>query len=143
MQSKSKANRIITLVIIIILAALFTFPLYWIITGSFKTAKEVNSVTPVWWPSEWTLKNYQTLMSKLKAPLWEFYIPFSQYFSADGSPIVFSAGPTVPGAIRWMFNTVWMAGGGLRRRPPLLQRASGPRCRALRHTARWADPQRW
>ena len=37
MQSKSKANRIITLVIIIILAALFTFPLYWIITGSFKT----------------------------------------------------------------------------------------------------------
>lgn len=92
MQSKSKANRIITLVIIIILAALFTFPLYWIITGSFKTAKEVNSVTPVWWPSEWTLKNYQTLMSKLKAPLWEFYIPFSQYFSADGSPIVFSAG---------------------------------------------------
>ena len=48
-------------------------------------------------------------MSKLKAPLWEFYIPFSQYFSADGSPIVFSAGPTVPGAIRWMFNTVWMA----------------------------------
>ena len=90
MQSKSKANRIITLVIIIILAALFTFPLYWIITGSFKTAKEVNSVTPVWWPSEWTLKNYQTLMSKLKAPLWEFYIPFSQYFSADGSPIVFS-----------------------------------------------------
>lgn len=109
MQSKSKANRIITLVIIIILAALFTFPLYWIITGSFKTAKEVNSVTPVWWPSEWTLKNYQTLMSKLKTPLWEFYIPFSQYFSADGSPIVFSAGPTVPGAIRWMFNTVWMA----------------------------------
>ena len=109
MQGKSKANRIITLVIIIILALLFTFPLYWIITGSFKTAKEVNSVTPVWWPSEWTLKNYQTLMSKLKAPLWEFYVPFSQYFSADGNPVAFSVGPTVPGAIRWMFNTVWMA----------------------------------
>ena len=102
MQGKSKANRIITLVIIIILALLFTFPLYWIITGSFKTAKEVNSVTPVWWPSEWTLKNYQTLMSKLKAPLWEFYVPFSQYFSADGNPVAFSVGPTVPGAIRWM-----------------------------------------
>ena len=38
MQGKSKANRIITLVIIIILALLFTFPLYWIMTGSFKTA---------------------------------------------------------------------------------------------------------
>ena len=110
MQGKSKANRIITLVIIIILAVLFTFPLYWIITGSFKTAKEVNSVTPVWWPTEWTMKNYQTLMGKLKAPLWEFYVPFSQYFSSDGNPVVFSSGPTVPGAIRWMLNTVWMAG---------------------------------
>ena len=52
MQGKSKANRIITLVIIIILALLFTFPLYCIITGSFKTAKEVNSFTPDWWPRE-------------------------------------------------------------------------------------------
>ena len=49
MQSRSKVNRIITLVIIVILAALFTFPLYWIVTGSFKTAKEFNSVTPVCW----------------------------------------------------------------------------------------------
>ena len=38
MQGKSKANRIITLVIIIILALLFTFPLYWIITRSYQTA---------------------------------------------------------------------------------------------------------
>ena len=106
---KSKASRIIELVIIAVLALLFLFPLYWIITGAFKTAKEVNSVTPVWWPYEWTMKNWQTLMSKLKAPLFEISIPFSQYFSENGTAVVVVEGPTVPAAIRWLLNTVWMA----------------------------------
>ena len=39
---KPKAMKIAELVLIIILALLFLFPLYWIVTGSFKTAKEVN-----------------------------------------------------------------------------------------------------
>lgn len=106
---KSRTSRVIELVVIIILALLFLFPLYWIITGAFKTAKEVNSVTPVWWPYEWTMKNWQTLMSKLKAPLFDIMIPFSQYFSEDGAPIAAISGPTVPAAIRWLLNTVWMA----------------------------------
>ena len=41
------AYRIFALVLVIILAVLFTFPLYWILTGSFKTGKEINSTTPV------------------------------------------------------------------------------------------------
>lgn len=106
---KSKVKRTAELVIIVILALLFTFPLYWIITGSFKTAKEVNSVTPVWWPYEWTMKNWKTLFSKLKAPLFEIMIPFSQYFSANGEPVAMLTGVTVPAAIRWLINTVWMA----------------------------------
>ena len=106
---KSKSRRIAELVIIIIIALLFLFPLYWIITGSFKTAKEVNATTPVWWPYEWTLKNWKNLFSKLKAPLFEITIPFSQYWSNDGNPIAAVTGPTVPGAVRWLLNTVWMA----------------------------------
>lgn len=106
---KSKAAKITELVIIIIIALLFTFPLYWILTGAFKTAKEVNSTTPVWWPYEWTMKNWQTLFSKLKAPLFEINIPFSQYWSEDGQPIAAITGVTVPAAVRWMLNTVWMA----------------------------------
>ena len=109
MNKKSKGYRIFSLVLVIILALLFTFPLYWIITGSFKTGKEINSTTPVWWPYEWTMKNYQKLMSKFKAPLFEIAIPFSQYFSSDGTPAVGITGPTVPAAVRWLLNTVWMA----------------------------------
>lgn len=106
---KSKAAKIAEMILIIILALLFTFPLYWIVTGAFKTTKEVNSVTPVWWPSEFTMKNFDKLMGKMKAPLYELNIPFSQYWSEDGSPIALMTGRTVPGAIRWMLNTVWMA----------------------------------
>ena len=109
MNQKSKFYRIFSLVLVIILALLFTFPLYWIITGSFKTGKEINSTTPVWWPSEWTMKNYQKLMSKFKAPLFEIAVPLSQYFTADGTPKIGITGPTVPAAVRWLLNTVWMA----------------------------------
>ena len=109
MNSKSTAYRVFALVMVIILALLFTFPLYWIVTGSFKTSKEINAKSPSWWPKEWTMKNYKNLMSKMKAPLYEITVPFSQYWSDDGTPQVIQAGPTVPGAIRWMLNTVWMA----------------------------------
>lgn len=106
---KSKVLRTVELSVIVILALLFLFPLYWIITGSFKTPQEVNSVVPVWWPYEWTLRNWKTLFSKLKAPLFEVMVPFSQYFSSDGLPIAMLTGLTVPAAIRWILNTVWMA----------------------------------
>ena len=108
-NQKSLGYRIFALVMVIILAVLFTFPLYWIITGSFKTGKEINSTTPVWWPTTWTMKNYEKLMSKFKAPLFEIAVPFSQYFTDDGSLSIAVTGPTVPAAIRWLLNTVWMA----------------------------------
>ena len=68
-NQKSAVYRYLSFAFVILLALLFTFPLYWIVTGSFKTAAEINSTTPAWWPTQWTLKNYQTLMGKLKAPL--------------------------------------------------------------------------
>ena len=61
------AYKIISIVVIVILAILFTFPLYWIITGSFKTNAAINSTTPIWWPKEWTLANYQKLFSRRTA----------------------------------------------------------------------------
>ena len=42
---------VISVIILIILALLFIFPLYWIITGSFKTQQAVNSAVPVWFPT--------------------------------------------------------------------------------------------
>ncbi len=103
------AYRVFCLVVLFILAFLFLFPLYWIVTGAFKTAQEVNSVTPIWWPGQWTLANFQKLMSRQSAPLWELHVPFSGSFTTDGSSVVMTAGPNVPGAVRWLVNTVFMS----------------------------------
>ncbi len=92
-QNKSP-YYIICVILIIILAALSIFPLYWIVTGAFKSAKEINSTTPVWWPSSWSWDNFDRLFSKRSAPLFELFG---------------IKGPKVPGAIRWLLNTVVMA----------------------------------
>ena len=113
-MNKSELQRkgaygIFSLVVLVILAFLFMFPLYWIVTGAFKIAKEYNSVTPVWFPSVFTLDNFARLFARRTAPLWELAVPFSAMFSADKTPVMLSVGPTVPAAIRWLLNTVFMA----------------------------------
>ena len=60
--------KVVSLIIIAIIAFLFAFPLYWIITGAFKTAADINSVTPVWFPSEFTMKNFETLLPSAAPP---------------------------------------------------------------------------
>ena len=103
-NNKSNAGsvvyRVITWIVLIILALFFLFPLYWIITGAFKTPASINSVTPEWFPSEFTLRNFQTLFSKRSAPLFDIPIPFTT---------LHIMGSTAPAAIRWLLNTVFMA----------------------------------
>lgn len=94
----SRAYRVFSLIVMILLALLFLFPLYWILTGSFKTATDIYAAKPAWWPTEWTTGNYEKLFTYRTAPLFNF--------KAFGYIIT---GPTVPGAIRWLANTVFMA----------------------------------
>ena len=108
-STRSKAYRIFCLIIIILLALLFLFPLYWIIIGTFKTSAENYSTSPIWWPSEWSMANLQNLFSRRSAPLYELAVPFSRNFTADGKDLVLLTGPTVPGAVRWLLNTVFMS----------------------------------
>jgi len=84
----SKGYRVFCLIVLIVLALLFLFPLYWIVTGMFKTPQDIYAAEPTLWPSAWTLDNLARLFSRRSAPLLGF---------------------TVPGAIRWLVNTVFMA----------------------------------
>ena len=111
--AKDKAYKWASAIAVGIIAFLFAFPLYWIITGAFKTGAEINSATPVWFPSEWDLGNFQRLLSKRSAPLFDLTIPalqlkFGKYLITLGKQIVIT-GPTVPAAIRWLINTVFMS----------------------------------
>ena len=90
---RTKAYKIFSVTVITILAILFAFTLYWIITGSFKTAKAINAPSPQWWPQTFVLDNYQKLFSRQLAPVWEFNIPFL------GLKLT---GPNAPAAISWL-----------------------------------------
>ena len=109
--ARQRAYYIFSCIAVGIVAFLFAFPLYWIITGAFKTGKEINSTTPIWIPSEWDLGNFQRLMSKRSAPLFD--MTFGGQFKFFGyiisTPVITITGPTVPAAIRWLLNTVFMS----------------------------------
>ena len=109
--AREKAYRLISFIAVGIVAFLFAFPLYWIITGAFKTGAEINSRTPVWFPTEWDLGNFQRLMTKRSAPLFD--MTFGGQFKLFGyiisTPVITITGPTVPAAIRWLLNTVFMS----------------------------------
>jgi hypothetical protein len=47
-----------------ILAVLFAFPLYWILTGSLKDAAAINAIDPEWFPKAPTLDNYVRLFER-------------------------------------------------------------------------------
>ena len=110
--ARERVYKYLSVAAVAIIAFLFAFPLYWIITGTFKTGKEINSTTPVWFPSEWDLGNFQRLMSKRSAPLFDISFGgwrikmFGLVFSFNKITIT---GPTVPAAIRWLINTVFMS----------------------------------
>ncbi len=96
-NSKDKIYYVFSFIAVLIIAILFTFPLYWIITGAFKTGKEINAAAPVWFPTEWVIDNFSRLMGKRTAPIlgWEL-----------GNITIGAA--TIPGALRWLLNTVFM-----------------------------------
>ena len=75
LSGTSSGYKVFSIVILIVLTLFLLFPLYWIVTGSFKDAIAINSKTPVWFPLEPTLENYQKLFSR-PAFLWLFNIVF-------------------------------------------------------------------
>ena len=75
LSGTSTAYKVFAVVILIMLAIFFLFPLYWIVTGSFKSAIYINAKVPVWFPMNPTMGNYDKLFAK-PAFLWLFNIVF-------------------------------------------------------------------
>ena len=64
LSGTSTGYKVFTIVILVLLAIFFIFPLYWIITGSFKDAATINAPTPQWFPLNPTLENYAKLFKQ-------------------------------------------------------------------------------
>ena len=47
----------------VLLSIPFLFPLYWLITGSFKSPATVIDIPPAWWPPHWVIANFHVLFN--------------------------------------------------------------------------------
>lgn len=63
-------RAIVAHITLIVLSAVFLVPLYWLITSSLKTDKQIFKFPPVWWPSPVTFHNYPAGLTFI--PFWRY-----------------------------------------------------------------------
>jgi multiple sugar transport system permease protein len=73
--------------VLVALAAICLIPFFWMIFGAFKTAKEINSIPPTFFPRSWTFGNFAALFEKVSSGA----IPLGRYYFNS----IFIAGMTV------------------------------------------------
>ena len=113
-QRRTKIYYAFAFAAVVVLAVLFAFPLYWILTGAFKSGADINSTKEiVWWPNEFVMDNFSKLLDKRSAPLFEIAfkekkLEIGKYIFTYGKDLKIT-GPTVPAAYRWLLNSVFMS----------------------------------
>ena len=75
MQKKNHIKRITTgevvlLVLITFFAILNLFPLYWLISSTFKYSAQIFKMPPDWFPKQFYLGNYTSIFTTTNAPRW-------------------------------------------------------------------------
>lgn len=59
-----QAKKLGKYLLCIAVSVIMLFPMYWLLTTSFKTPMNVAKFPPQWWPNPWTLDNYRELFFK-------------------------------------------------------------------------------
>ncbi|QJC54484.1 carbohydrate ABC transporter permease [Paenibacillus albicereus] len=68
---------ILSQALLLVLALLFVFPFYWIVTGAFKVQNVAVAIPPEWFPLDPTLDNFRALFAN---PVWRW--GFNSFFVA-------------------------------------------------------------
>ncbi|WP_102050082.1 carbohydrate ABC transporter permease [Pygmaiobacter massiliensis] len=92
--NKKSPYFMVCVVLLIVLAILFMFPLYWIITGSVKEKSDIllkAGEAIQWWPRAATSVNYEKLFNMQVT--WE----------------LFGSSFRLPAAIKWLYNSVFIS----------------------------------
>lgn len=103
---KTTFYRVVSIIVLVVLAALFLFPLFWIVTGSVKEKADIlikAGESVKWLPTNVSWDNFGRLF-KSTEPLFtiKMPIPFTE-------TLVTITGPIVPRAIRWLYNSVFIS----------------------------------
>ena len=75
MQKKNHINRItvpeiILICVITLFAILNLFPIYWLISNTFKYSDEIFKMPPDWFPKHFNVSNYVSIFTTTSAPRW-------------------------------------------------------------------------
>ena len=70
-KKKITPYKVISLIILCVVAFTFVFPFYWIITGAFKSQSVAIALPPQWFPTEPTMANFEKLF---KNPAWQWML---------------------------------------------------------------------
>ncbi len=65
-------HKVMVYLLLVGLAVIFAFPVFWLLSGSFKPADETISNPPTIWPQHWTLDNFSQVFSTVPFGRWIF-----------------------------------------------------------------------
>lgn len=68
-----RSSRLVLYIVLTVFGVVAALPFFWMIFGSFKTGAEVRAIPPTFWPSDWTLDNYKTILQDPELPLSTYY----------------------------------------------------------------------
>lgn len=71
-KRKKEKVDIISNIIVIVFALLSLFPLYWLVTSSFKNSSDVVKMPPDWFPKTFTWSNYTDVFNNQPAFTWTY-----------------------------------------------------------------------
>lgn len=66
-----KFNVLIRYIILGFASLIFIFPLYWMITGAFKTEESLYSMPPEWFPTDFYMGNLIAIFENYPIMLWK------------------------------------------------------------------------
>jgi multiple sugar transport system permease protein len=65
--------RTLMYVVLVVAGVVAALPFLWMVFGAFKTGQEIRQIPPTFWPQDWTLDNFTTILDDPSLPLWTFY----------------------------------------------------------------------
>ena len=84
-------RRWLAYAILIPASLIAALPFVWMVFGSFKTGREIRQVPPTFFPEQFTLDNYQTILSDEDLPLGLFYRNSAVIALANVAQVLFTS----------------------------------------------------
>ncbi len=66
MHKKSKLEKVVLAILIVLAVLFFMMPIFWLISTAFKFGREAFAIPPKWFVFDYTLRNFETVLANSK-----------------------------------------------------------------------------